>query len=131
MHEQDKALLQGLVSVAWSDGTFEEREKEIINAFIEQFGATDDEATEMRDYAANKRGLDDIPLNELSFGDRRNLMGHAVTLSWVDGDQADAEKAFLDKLRDHLNISEEEYAEIVSVHTARAKELLKLLEDEG
>jgi uncharacterized tellurite resistance protein B-like protein len=131
MHEQDKAILQGLVSVAWADGKFEDREKEMINAFIEEFGATEDEAKELRDWAATKRGLEDINLNELSFGDRRNLMGHAVTLAWVDGDHAESEKKFLLDMRDYLKISEDEFSEIEAVHTQRAKDLLKLLEDEG
>jgi uncharacterized membrane protein YebE (DUF533 family) len=129
MHEQDKAILQGLVSVAWADGSFEEREKQMIDAFIEEFGATDAEAEELRSYAAEKKGLADIPLNELSFGDRRNLMGHAVTLSWIDGNQAESEKTFLEQLRAHLHISEDEYKEIDSVHSARAQELMKLLDD--
>jgi uncharacterized membrane protein YebE (DUF533 family) len=129
MHEQDRAILQGLVSVAWADGKFEEREQQMINAFIEQFGASDEESKELQAYAAEKKGLDDIPLNELSFGDRRNLMGHAVTLSWIDGDQADEEKAFLEQLRERLNINNEEFSEINSVHSARAKDLLKLLDD--
>ncbi len=131
MHEQDKAILQGLVSVAWADGHFEDREKQMLDAFLEEFGATEAEAAEMREWAKTKRGIADIPLNELSFGDRRNLMGHAVTLSWIDGDQADAEKKFLVELRDHLKISQDEFEEIEAVHTQRAKDLLELLAAEG
>ncbi len=124
MHEQDKAILQGLVSVAWADGTFEDREKELLDALIESFGASDEEANELRAYAAEKKGLDDIPLTELSFGDRRTLMSHAVTLSWIDGDQHASETAFLHALREHLKISEDEFNEINAVATQRAKDLL-------
>ncbi|MEZ4446765.1 MAG: hypothetical protein R3B72_47240 [Polyangiaceae bacterium] len=131
MHEQQKAILQGLVSVAWADGKFEKRESEMLNALLETFGATEDETKELLDYAAEKRGLEDIPLTELSFGDRRALMSHAVALSWIDGDQDDTEVKFLEAMRDHLRISAEEYDEITKVHTARAKELLKLLDAEG
>ncbi len=124
MHEQDKAILQGLVSVAWSDGTFEAREKELLDALIESFGATDDEAKELKEYAADKKDLGDIPLTELSFGDRRTLMSYAVTLSWIDGIQADAELAFLSELCEHLKIDKGEYGEINSVATQRAKDML-------
>lgn len=124
MHEQDKAILQGLVSVAWSDGNFEARERELLDALIESFGASDEEAQELRDYAAEKKVLEDIPLTELSFGDRRTLMSYAVTLSWIDGDQHETEVAFLDKLRDHLKISEEEFGEINAVATQRAQDIL-------
>jgi tellurite resistance protein len=124
MHEQDKAILQGLVSVAWSDGNFEAREKELLDALLESFGATDEETKELQEYAKEKRTLEDIPLTELSYGDRRNLMTHAVTLSWIDGDQADAEVAFLEQLREHLHIEKDEFEEISTVATKRAKDIL-------
>jgi uncharacterized membrane protein YebE (DUF533 family) len=124
MHEQDKAILQGLVSVAWSDGNFEAREKELLEALVESFGADDDETKELQSYAAEKKSLEDIPLTELSFGDRRTLMSYAVTLSWIDGEQAESEVAFLGTLREHLKISEEEFAEISAVATQRAQDIL-------
>lgn len=124
MHEQDKAILQGLVSVAWSDGNFEAREKELLSALIESFGADEEETKELQAYAAEKRTLSDIPLTELSFGDRRTLMSYAVTLSWIDGDQAESEVAFLTELREHLKISEEEFVDINNVATQRAQDIL-------
>jgi tellurite resistance protein len=125
MHDQQKAILKGLVSVAWADGKFEKRESEMLDALLETFGATDEEAEDLRSYAKEKRGLDDIELTELSYGDRRSLMSHAVALSWIDGDQADSEKKFLEDMRDFLHIGAEEYDEIHKVHTARAKDLLE------
>jgi uncharacterized membrane protein YebE (DUF533 family) len=124
MHEQDRAIVQGLVSVAWADGNFEDRERELLDALLEAFGASEAEANELREYAKEKRGLEDIPLNELSFGDRRNLFNHAVALSWIDGDQHEDEVAFLEALRKKLNIAEDEATEISNVATARAKQLL-------
>lgn len=124
MHEQDRAIVQGLVSVAWADGKFEERERALLEALLEAFGASETDANELREYAKERRGLEDIPLNELSYGDRRNLFNQAVALSWVDGEQHADEAAFLEELRQKLNISDEEAAEISSVATARAKELL-------
>ena len=124
MHEQDKAILEGLVCVAWSDGKFEDREREMLDALLEGFGASDEEKSELSEYAKEKKGLEDIPLNELSFGDRRNLFNHAVVLTWVDGEQHDDEVKFLEALRDKLNITTEEADEISAVATARAKELL-------
>jgi tellurite resistance protein len=129
MHEQDKAILQGLVSMAWADGNFADRERELLDALLESFGATADEANEMREYAKTKRGVDDIALTELSFGDRRNLLNHAVALSWVDGEQHPEEIAFLKQLCAKMNISEAEAKEIEAVATARAQELLKLLDE--
>jgi uncharacterized membrane protein YebE (DUF533 family) len=125
MHEQDKAIVQGLVSAAWADGTFDDKERALLDALLEAYGASESDAAELREYAKERRGVEDIPLNELSFGDRRNLFNHAVALSWVDGDQHADEVAFLEELRKKLNIAEDEAAEITKVATARAKELLE------
>jgi len=130
MHEQDKAILQSLVSVAWADGAFEQREKEMLEALIESFGATDDDAAEIRAYAEKARTLEDIPLTELSADDRLLLLSHAVVLSWVDGVQHDKEIEFLTRLREKLNIPEDDAKSVMEVANHRAKNLLKLLEEE-
>ena len=130
MHEQDKAILEGLVSVAWADGAFQEREKEMLDALLESFGASEGEAEDMRSYAAKPRTLEDIPLTELSAEDRRLLLQHAVVLSWVDGEQAESEIKFLTDLRAHLNIPQDEGDALVNKSTERAKNLLKLLKEE-
>ena len=41
MHEQDLAIVKGLVSVAWADGVFAEREREMLDALLEAYGAND------------------------------------------------------------------------------------------
>ena len=130
MHEQDKAILQSLVSVAWADGTFAEREREMLEALLETFGATEDEAKELRAYAKTKRTLDDIPLTELSADDRRLLLSHAVVLSWVDGEQHDDESGFLHQLSEKLHIPDNEVREIMKAGDERAKRMLALLTSE-
>lgn len=40
MHEQNKAILQALVPVAWADGKFADQEKEVLDALLEAFGAS-------------------------------------------------------------------------------------------
>ncbi|MBW2525208.1 MAG: DUF533 domain-containing protein [Deltaproteobacteria bacterium] len=130
MHEQDRAILESLVSVAWADGTFDDKEKELLEGLLEAFGANEEEAAEVRKYAEEKRDLGDVPLTELSFDDRRALLQHAVLLSWVDGEQHETEKKFLDDLRAKLNIPEEEAAPLVEDATARAKRLLETLANE-
>lgn len=131
MHEQDKAILQSLVSVAWADGAFEQREREMLEALIESFGASEEDAVEIRTYADKERTLEDIPLTELSADDRRLLIQHAVVLSWVDGVQHDKEIQFLERLREQLNIPEDEAKSLIEVANHRAKNLLKLLEEEA
>jgi len=129
MHEQDKAILQSLVSVAWADGQFDAREKQMLDALIESFGASEDEAAEIRSYAETSKSLDDIPLTALSAGDRRTLMQHAVILSWVDGEQHETERSFLDQLRERLHIPQEECDELCASANDRAQSLLAMLSD--
>jgi uncharacterized membrane protein YebE (DUF533 family) len=127
MHEQNMAILKSLVSVAWADGVFADEEKEMVEALIAAFEATDDEAKQIRAYAAQKRTLDDIPVTELSSDDRRLLVQHAVLLTYVDGQQADSEKAFIDALCKKLRIPDDEAKAVVEAAATRAKRFLSLL----
>lgn len=127
MHEQDKAIVKSLISVAWVDGIVTNEETEVIEALLQAFGADEDESAELRDYAKTPRSLDEIPLTDLSAEDRRTLLQHAVLLSFVDGEQSDAEKALLDELAVKLRIPSDEAAELVKVAEERAKRLSNLL----
>ncbi len=84
MHEENMAIVKSLVSVAWADGVFADEEREMVEALISAFEASEDEAKAIRDYAAEKRTLDDVPITDLSADDRRVLLQHAVLLTYVD-----------------------------------------------
>ena len=127
MHEEDLAIVKGLVLVAWADGQFADKEKETLDALLDAFGATAEEKAQLIEYAKVKRSLDDINLQDLSAEDRRMLLQHAVLLTWVDGSQAAEEKAILDQLASRLKIPDEEARSIIEVATARVKSHLKLL----
>lgn len=126
MHEQNMAIVKSLVSVAWADGVFADAEKDMVEALIAAFEATDAEAAQIRAYAAEKKTLDDIPLTELSADDRRVLVQHAVLLTYVDGDQAASEKQFIDELCKKLRIPEDEATPLLQSAAARAKRFLSL-----
>lgn len=127
MHEQNMAIVKSLVSVAWADGVFADEEKDMVEALIAAFEATDDEAKEIRAYATEKRTLDDIPVTELSTDDRRVLVQHAVLLTYVDGKQAESEKEFIAALCTKLRIPDDEAKALVDHAEARAKRFLNLL----
>jgi uncharacterized tellurite resistance protein B-like protein len=126
MHEQNMAIVKSLVSVAWADGIFADEEREMVEALIAAFEATDEEAKEIRAYAEQKRTLDDIPLTDLSTDDRRVLVQHAVLLTYVDGEQAESEKKFVEALCDKLRIPPDEAHTLVEAAGARAKRFLNL-----
>ena len=85
MHDEDLAIVKGLVPIAWADGVFADKEKETIDALLDAFGASDHERSMVLEYARQKRSLEDINLQDLSADDRRMLLQHAVVLIWVDG----------------------------------------------
>jgi tellurite resistance protein len=124
MHEQDLAIVRALVPVAWADGVFEAREREMLDALLDAYHASDKEKEILREYAETKRTLDDIDVQELSADDRRILFQHAVLLSFADGDQSADEVAFLEKLAAKLRIQDEEAKVLMEVAAERAKKHL-------
>src|SRR3954465_13237614 len=127
MHEQDKAILKSFVSVAWADGRIAAEESEVLEALLQAFEASAEEAGEIRDYAKTKRTLEDIPLTELSAEDRRTLLQHAVLITFIDGEQAAEEKALLLELCEKLRIPADEAITLLGAAEGRAKRFLDLL----
>jgi len=127
MHEQNMAILKGLVSVAWADGRVANEELEVIEALLQAFEASPSEVAELRSYAKQERKLLDIPVTELSYDDRRVLLQHAVLLTFIDGEQHEKEQKLLEELCEILRIPAIEAKGIVLAAEQRAKSFLNLL----
>ena len=127
MHEQELAIVRALVPVAWSDGTFADKEKEMLDALLDAYGATETEKAVLREYAKDKKTLEDIDLQDLSSSDRRVLLQHAVLLTFADGEQAAEESKFLVELAKRLRIHDDEAKAVMTEAAARAKKHLGLL----
>jgi tellurite resistance protein len=127
MHEEDKAILKSLVSVAWADGRVTSEESDIIEAILQAFEANAEDAAEMRAYAKTRRTLADIPLTDLSADDRRLLVQHAVLLTFIDGAQSQEEKTLLTQLCEKLRIPPAEASSLLGAAESRAKRFLDLL----
>jgi len=127
MHDQDMAIVRALVPVAWADGVFADKEKETIEALLDAYSASDTERKAIHDYAATKKTIEDIDLQELSADDRRVLLQHAVLLCFVDNDFSEDEQEFLTDLAARLKIPPQEAKESIFSASERAKRLLKLL----
>lgn len=128
MLPSDKALVRSLIAVAWADGKIAEEETALIDSLIESFDANEQEAKELKVYAATKRSLDDVPLTELDEGDKRRLLQLAVMVSYVDGVQDESEKKLIDDLADRLKIPEEERGPLLQGSAMRAKGLLRIMQ---
>jgi len=127
MHEQDSAILKSLVSVAWADGRVSGEETELIEALLQAFQASPEEADRLREYAKTPRALADIPLSDLSADDRRLLLQHAVLITFIDGGQSPEEKTLLRDLCTRLRIPTEEAKGLLDSAEDRAKRFLDLL----
>lgn len=127
MHDQDLAIVKGLVSVAWADGRVADEEKEVIEALLQAYEASPSESREVRRYAETARTIEDIPINDLSYDDRRVLLQHAVLLTYIDGEQHEKEAQILSELCEKLRIPDVEARGIVAAAERRAKKLVDLL----
>jgi uncharacterized tellurite resistance protein B-like protein len=127
MHAHNMAIVKTLVSVAWADGTFADAEREMLEALISAFDATPEQAKELRAYAAEKKTLDDIPIEDMSEDDCRIVLQHAVLLSYVDGTQAESEKKLIEALAQKLQIPDDEAKTLIELAENRAKRFLNLL----
>jgi tellurite resistance protein len=127
MHEQDMAIVKALVPVAWADGVFAAPEKEMLDALLDAYSASDKEKEIIHEYAEKQRSIDDIELQDLSADDRRVLFQHAVLLTYADGDQSADEVTFLQGLAKKLKLSDEECKALMASSGERAKKYLKLL----
>jgi prepilin-type processing-associated H-X9-DG protein len=127
MQAQNLAVVKGLVSVAWADGHVTAEETEVLEALLEAFHAMPSEAHELRKFATTPRSLADVPVHELGYAARRQLLQHAVLISYVDGKQDEKERDLLTQLVTLLEIPALEARDLMRESEERAKELLKVL----
>ncbi|MBL9110820.1 MAG: TerB family tellurite resistance protein [Myxococcales bacterium] len=127
MHDQQLAIVKGLIPIAWADGDFGEKEREAITGILAAYGASDAEKAEVLEYAKEQRTLDDIDLQELSATDRRVLLQTAVVISFVDGEQSVTESTMLHDLAVRLRIPDAEAKDCMQQAAERAKHHLGLL----
>lgn len=120
-------MVKSLVAVAWADGRVDGEENEVIEALLAAFEIGGTDADAIREYAKTERKLDEIPLTDLSASDRRMLLQHAVILTFIDGEQSEAEQTLLKDLVARLHIPDDEAKELLASAEERAKKLLELI----
>ncbi len=124
MEKHHEAMLKALVAVAWADGHFADEETEIVEAMISVFRIDPEGAELVRAYARTPRTIDDVPVADLSPQDRELLVRHAVILSYIDGEQDDAERAVIAEVVKKLEIPEDEAAKLILDADVEARALL-------
>lgn len=124
MTPSEKNIVKSLVAVAWADGTVKEAEVGMIDSLLWAFGASDEDEAEVREYAKKKRTIkDDVPLDQLTGGDRELLLAHAALLTHADGKQTKAEEKLLKDLAEHLGIGAADMKRIADEARDRADKL--------
>jgi uncharacterized tellurite resistance protein B-like protein len=120
----EKTIVKSLVAVAWADGSLAEPESGMIDSLLWAFGASDEDETEIREFAKKKRTIKgDIVAKALDQPGRELLLSHAALLTHADGKQTPAEAKLLKTLADHLEFSEEDTKRIVETAKDRAKKM--------
>ena len=129
MTPENSAIVKSLVSVAWADGEFGAPEREMLEALLVAFDASEEDAKALREYAETKRTLDDVgnELERLSDNDLRALVQHAVLLTFIDGEQQATEKDFVAELARYVGIGDDEAGALISQAELRARRNLQLL----
>lgn len=124
MTPSEKNIVKSLVAVAWADGTVKEPEAGMIDSLLWAFGASEEDESEIKEFAKKKRTIkDDVPLDTLDDKDRELLLAHAALLTHADGKQTKAEEKLLKDLADHLGVSGAALQPIVEHARERAEKL--------
>lgn len=120
------AMVKSLVAVAWADGRMDNEERDVLDALSSAFQLSSEDSKIMRAYAQTPRSMNDLPLAQLSDADRRQVLQHAVIITFVDGEQSDKERAIIQELIGKLGIADDEAAEIIKGAEKRAQRLIAL-----
>jgi tellurite resistance protein len=125
---EKKSILQLLTALAWADGRVDAEEQEVVEALIDAFGADSAEADELRAWAKTPRTLDGIDVACLARTDVQLALQHGVLLTYIDGEQSEAERKLIDDLVVKLGLTQDEAAPLLESAHAFAKQLLHALE---
>jgi uncharacterized tellurite resistance protein B-like protein len=118
----EKTIVKSLVAVAWADGSLAEPESGMIDSLLWAFGASEEDESEIREFAKKKRTIKgDIVARALDQPGRELLLSHAALLTHADGKQTPAEAKLLKSLAEHLEFSEAEMQRVVDTAKTRAK----------
>ncbi|MCP4195864.1 MAG: tellurite resistance TerB family protein [Proteobacteria bacterium] len=121
-------LLKLLVALAWADGRVDEGEMEIVEAMLDSFDASTEDGNDIREWAKKPRSLDDVDVAELTEEDADLVLYQAVLLTFIDDEQSEKETELLNNFVAKLGMSAERAEDVLERATARAKELLPVLD---
>jgi len=123
---EKKTILRTLVALAWADGRVEDEELDVVDVLLAAFYADEDDADEIRAFAAQPRTLDDVDVSGLSPSDRELCLQQAVFVSYTDGNQSLSERAVIGQLVGKLGLETEHARRLIHSAEERARALFNL-----
>ena len=111
-HPQVMFMLRLLAAVSWADGDLSKGEAAAVERLISAADLDDAERATARTWLAAPVELSEVDVDGLNENQRLATYQAALRVALSDEQLADAERAFLDRVRDVLGISPEQAAEI-------------------
>jgi tellurite resistance protein len=105
-------MLRLLAAVSWSDGELSADEAAKLERLIQAADLDDAERSEAREWMTTGVELGTIDIAALSTNQRLATYQAAVRIALTDQQVDDAERSFLDRVREALGIDAEQAAEI-------------------
>lgn len=112
MDDLNLVVIRMWAAAAWADGQIASRERQVLERLIAGAQLDDDQRATARGYLRKPVDLEDARSGALTDDERQGVYRTACKLSAVDGHIAEAERAFLSRLADVVEIDEDTAAEI-------------------
>lgn len=114
MTPEEKNIVRSLIAVAWADGEVAAPEEGVIDGFLGLYDASDEEEAELKEFAKERKTLDDVPFDELDDEGKEILLSNAALLSAADGKTSDSEQKLLDELVKRLQLDAAQAKRIIA-----------------
>ncbi|MCA9629167.1 MAG: TerB family tellurite resistance protein [Myxococcales bacterium] len=114
MTPEEKNIVRSLIAVAWADGQVEAPEEGVIDGFLGLYDASDEEEAELKEFAKERKTLEDVPFDELDDEGKEILLSNAALLSAADGKTSESEQELLDELVKRLELDAAEAKRIIA-----------------
>ena len=128
LDDRKTKLVKLLIALAWADGRVDKEEMEVVEAVLDSFDADDDGADKIRKWASEPRTFNELDVSDLTEDDASLVLFQAVLLTYIDGEQSEKEIELLNKFVAKIGLTPERASSVIESATARAKDLLDVLE---
>lgn len=114
-HQKRLSILEGIMTVAWADGSFEDRERALMARIVEAFGHSAEAGLPPSDERGERKTLREaLETRE----EREYCYQQAAMMSYADGRLTPSEWRIMEALKRTLDISDSVAAELEAAAAA-------------